>query len=297
MCKEYQFTLSSNDSIQEITKHAFLDTLPNPYPHLLTEPLAVQHVYVHIKAGDIQYNYLLGLIHVVFSLLCSGLSVCTTECTTSSGMLPQNITQDVYQYKGSVDVDKHVAYARFIALSIKVSNFDGVSLKVMFEKVQHCNYNEPGQHAQQLNNHCGLIKVTYSLGHAQFLPQGGQTLVIGLNPECPVKQCISMNVMNVMNVKLTSTTHEQVKYEWKNTALEHVPIKVRYPGYGIVSLTWTYSITCPDNKHFIHNLCDVWIQLKHDITMSKRPPNMRNGNEYLTASVSANINQFYVHKM
>ena len=291
MWKVYAFTLSSNDSIQEITKHAFLDTLPNPYPHLLTEPLAVQHVYVHIKAGDILYSYLLGLIHFVFSLLCSGLSVCTTECTTSSGMLTQNITQDVYQYKGSVDIEKHVVYARFIALSINVSNFDGVFLKVMFEKVQHCNYNEPGQYAQQLNNHCGLIKVKHSLGYAQFLPQGGQTLVIGLNPECPVKQCIAMNV------KLTSIiTYEQVKYEWKNTALEHVPIKLRYPGYGIVSLTWTYSGTCPDNKHFIHKLCDVWIQLKHDI-MYEKPLTVLNGNEYLTASVSANINQLYVHKM
>ena len=242
---------------------------------MITEPLDVQHVYINIKVGAVNNIHPLGLIHFVFSLVCSGLNICTTECTISAGILPQNITQDVHHHKGSVDIDKHMAYTRFVVLTINVSHLDGVFLWVMFEKVQHCNYNEPGQHAQQLNNQCNLIKVKHSLGYTQFLSQVGQILIIGLNPECPVKQCTDMNV------KVTSIiSHEQVNlYEWKNTALEHVPVKVTYPGYGTVSLTWTYSRTCPDNGHFIHKLCDIWIQLKHDDIITFQHLNVLNDNK------------------
>ena len=78
---------------------------------------------------------MLGLIHFVLSLQCSGQSICSTKCTIGSSMFADNFTQDTYIYKTSISIDEQVRYARMISLSINVTHVDEVELKIMFEKV------------------------------------------------------------------------------------------------------------------------------------------------------------------
>ena len=254
--KENRYNMAQDGDILDKTKYVFFDTVPIWHPYFVEEPLYVPHVQVHITAGGRDHSVMMGLVHFVLSLQCAEDSTCHTEYNISAGMLQENVTSETYQHVGSVHIDKLVVYARLISVSVSVLNVNVIQLKVLFEELQHCNYNAPNKYAQQIrNNGCSIIKVKQSLGNAHFLPQLSQDFSIGLDPACPVKECISINVKLAPSV---STLYGQ--YEWKGTVLEYIPVKLG--SYGAVSLAWTYSTQCPIDYQFTHHVCDIWVTVE-----------------------------------
>ena len=234
--KDNSFFMHQDGSIEEETKYMFYGNVPNLYTYLIDEPTYVQGFHVHITSGARDNSVMMGLIHFSLPLQCFGRTICETECSISASMLQENVITENYRYEGSVDIDKYVAYARLISLSIKAQHVTDIQLKVLFEKIQRCDIIGTNEYAQQLPNiDCDIIKVKQSLGYAHFLTQLSQDLSIGLNPTCPVKECVNINVRLI---PLFPTLHEE-QYEWKNTALEHVPIKLQLRSYGAVFLAWT----------------------------------------------------------
>ena len=151
-------------------------------------------------------------------------------------------------------------------------------------------------YAQQLpNNDCKIIKLKQSLGNARFLTQLSQDLSIGLNPECPAKECIDINVKLI---PLLSTTLAEL-YEWKDTALEHVPIKLQIPGYSSVFLAWTQSVQCSTTYKTIQELCDIWVKVEVQNYMDILPKynNILKGPEFVTVKFLPQANQLYFYKM
>ena len=268
--KDNSYVIDEFGEIQDKTKYVFFDTVPFWYAYLVDETTYVKDFHVRITSGARDNSVMLGLVHFLLSLQCSGRSICETECSIGASMLQENTIIDEYRYKGSVDIDKYVVYARIISLSIKVQNVTDVQLKVSFEKIQTCNITGTSQYAQQLpNNDCNIIKVKQSLGYAHFLTQITQDLSIGLNPECPVKECVNINVKLI---SLISFPYGEV-YEWENTALEHVPIKLQSRYYAAVFLAWTHvhSEQCSASYNSILQLCDVWVNVEAQIRFDELP--------------------------
>ena len=281
-------------SIMDDPKYSFFDVYPNQFSYFITEPIDIKHIHVHITAGKEDGSTMLGLVHFVLSLQCSGQSICSTEFVIGASMLAHNFTQDTYVYNNSVTIDERVGYARLLSLSINVSHVEEVELKVMFEKVQHCNHHSPDVYAQQVPYHgCDFMKVKNIFGYAHFLPQLMQGFTIGLDPACPVKECIDLNV------KLTPICACTGQLEWTKTALEHVPVIINTSYDAITSLTWTQSAQCSANFQSVQHLCDVWIKVDfHSVAGAVGiHPQILHYDEYLTVPISQSTYQMYVYKM
>ena len=279
-------------SKSEKTKHVFFDVYSKQYNGLITEPLNVSHLDVHLTAGKEDGSIMLGLVHFVLSLHCSGHSICDTELIIGASMLAPSFTHHVSVYNGSVQIDEHVEYARVISLSVKITHVDKVHLKVIFEKIQHCDHGTFNHQARQLAyNDCNFITVKNTLGSAQFLTQLMHSLTIRLNPECPVKECIDISVEAIPLCGCSEP------FEWKNTALEHVPIIVN-TSYTVTSLTWTHSAQCSADFHSVQHLCDIWINVGMiSLVPSGILRQVVYQSDHLIVTVSSYTHQLYYYKM
>ena len=283
---------SEDGSVAEKTKYLFFDAYPKQFNYLIKEPLDRKYLHVHITAGNADGTIMLGLVHFVVSLQCSVHTVCATQCVIGTSILSTNFAREEYIYEGSVAIDEHVGDARMISLSINISNVDEVQLRVLFEKVQFCDHNSPDQYARQLAyNDCDFIKVKNGLGYANLVTQPMQTLTIRLDPACPVKKCIDFNV------KATPLCACSAPFEWKNTALEHVPITVN-TSFAYTSLSWAQSPQCSADFHSEQHLCDIWINVDvRALIMDGIMKEMVNHNDYFTVPLSSNTHQLYLYKM
>ena len=278
-------------SIKEKTNYLFFDAYPMQYSFWIVEPLDINHLTVLITAGKEDGSVILGLVHFVLSLHCSERSICATECIIiGSSMLTPNSTHDVFE--GSVEIDEHVGYARMISLFVNVSHVDEVELKIAFKKVQHCERDGLNHYARQLAyDDCDFIKVRNTLGYAHFLTQLMQGLTIELDPSCPVKECIDINVKAIPICAISAP------FEWKNTALEHVPIIVN-ASYSAASLTWTQTEQCSADFQSVQHLCDIWIKVDvRRLLATQIFSDMVDHYEYLTVPVSPNTQQLYEYRM
>ena len=279
-------------SIHEETKYIFHDIYPEKYKYFIDEPLNGKHFHIHISAGKEDGTVMLGLVHFVLFLQCSGHSICSTQCVIGFSTFSPNFTQSTYIYEQSVAIDEHIEYTRLIDVSIDVSDLDDVELKIILEKVQHCDDNVPDVHAQQLAfDECDFITLKNTVGYATFFTQILQGLTIGLDPACPVKECVDINV------KATPLCACSPPFEWKNTALEHVPIIVN-TSYAITSLTWTQSAQCSADFHSVQHLCDIWMQVDvRRLVLTNILVLVVKYDDYLTVPVTANTDQLYGYKM
>ena len=252
-------------------------------------------INVAITAGKMDGSLHLGLFHFLFSLQCAGHSVCNMECVVGSGMQASDIKWDAYRYHGSIDIDYQLENARFFSLTLKASRVEGIELRVILEKVQHCDYNVPEKHVRHLRyRDCDVIKLANSIYYANFLTQPTQVLNIGINPICPIKHCIDMTVTVTDTVSGMSVEERGVySYEWRHTLLEHVPIKVTVPGY--VKISWTNLDLCKAN-HESMTLCDVWMNIT-----SASKSNFDNGavllhkeENYLISKISSHIHLLFL---
>ena len=118
--KDKSYVIGQSGRIKEKTKYVFFDSVPFMYAYLIDEPTYVQDFHVRITSGARDNSVMLGLVHFILALQCSGRSTCKTECSIGASMFEDDIIPDEYRYEGSVDIDKYVVYARIISLSIKV---------------------------------------------------------------------------------------------------------------------------------------------------------------------------------
>ena len=282
-------------SIKEDTGYIIYDTYPFWHPYFIGQSLKANNLHAHITAGRSDGTKMLGLVHFTVSLECLGNSKCTTEFIIRTGIHQLNMTSQVNQYNGSTDMDKHVVYARFISMSMNASHVDAVKLRVVFEKTQHCDYSSLSQYPRQLQyKDCDFIQLKYTLGHANFLTQANQNLVIELNPACPQKECINLNV------RLTPTCYcsELHSYEWKHTALQYVPVKVFSSGNAAVSLSWTQSSQCSAHDELFQRLCDIWFQVETPkLHYDERFRTLVNRVDFLSVRVLPHIEQLYFPKV
>ena len=140
---------------------------------------------------------------------------------------------------------------------------------------------------------CDFITVKNTLGYAHFLTQFMQGFTISLDPECPMKECIDLNV------KLTPLCTCAGQLEWKKIALEHVPIIMNTNHYSaIASLTWTQSAQCSADYQSVQHLCDIWIQVDFhkDTGVTDLLLSMMHYYNHLTVPISENTYQMYVYK-
>ena len=245
-----EFISIVDGEFQEQTSYRYILIYPNTL--LVTSP-GKEDYHFTIKAGSLDRTNYLGVISIDVSLTCLRSTLCKTEVALHS-KVDDVISTQTNNFIGSTTWHNIIPETIHCIINIRLTDIEEIHLEIEIAKVQECSYSTEGNYARQLPyNKCKVFTIPYFVGNAHIALQTFQSITIGVDPLCDIKECFNLTgVAKPSNPFFPTLT-------WQDTKLEHTQFHIER--HGDIRLSWSTDGVCENNDDINNEPqhCDIQI--------------------------------------